>query len=271
VTYSLDKIFPNEFEPPPNKASSGSGIIVSKQGHIITNKHVVQKQNYVFKNHPERWVIEESLGFPDSYSDIATSITASIGGVNYNLAPVICYDQSSGNLLIIPEDLIILKILNPPSTIKFTVLDNSANNLGDEVYTLGFPLSSTLGSRMIYSNGYFSSESIEFDIYNMSINPGNSGGGIFDKKTGNCVGIKTEGICFGTRLNSLSEIVKSSNTKFLNLSKYSDNTGKWKWVNSELGLAYTKSAFSMLVRDNTFKPSITVENNRAATVQIIAQ
>jgi S1-C subfamily serine protease len=285
IKYKLEKSFPTKYEEPPSFSSSGSGIVISKQGHIITNRHVVEKVKYVWNDGwpIQTWVLDNSQGEDKAFSKISTKIKASINGTEYEIVPVALIDKNSLVVSEINEDLIVLKIINPPMNLKYSFLDLKQSGLGDEVYTLGYPLSSTLGGSLIYSNGYFSSAGEGSDIYNMSINPGNSGGGIFNKTTGNLVGIatsrindnsigiKTEGICFGTRLNNLSQIIKSERTCFCDLQKGYNSSRREIWDLYKQYQFYYKPKFSLLIRDNKFKPMITVENNRLSTVQIIAE
>lgn len=65
ITYRLEKLFPNKFEPPPSLVSSGSGVIISKQGHIITNRHVVEKSEYIFEQWPDRWTLKSKFLIAD--------------------------------------------------------------------------------------------------------------------------------------------------------------------------------------------------------------
>jgi S1-C subfamily serine protease len=285
VKYKLEKSFPNKYEEPPSSTSSGSGVIISRQGHILTNRHVVEIVKYVWNEGwpVQTWMLNTANDNQSSYSNISTNIKVLLNGIEYDVMPVATIDKNSRTEFEITEDLILLKIVNPPLNLKYTILDLKQSGLGDEVYTLGYPLSSTLGGSLIYSNGYFSSESEGLDIYNMSINPGNSGGGIFNKTTGNLVGIatsrindnsigiKTEGICFGTRFNNLSQIIKSETTAFVDLQKGYNSSQLEIWDVNKQYQPYYKSQFSLLVRDSKFKPLLTVENNRQATVQIIAK
>jgi hypothetical protein len=311
LVYNLEKIFPNENEPPPNQVSKGTGVIISKDGIVLTNKHVLSKsQEYEWKY--DGWKIKQNIR-KIKYSDIYTSITTTINNKEYQLAPIDMkylwktntgktIEQSLGIEVIdyedyihyladdYDEDLILLQIINPPPDLSSVIIDTSKISLGTEVYTLGYPLSYALGSNLIYTNGYYSSsKAIEkLNIYNMGINPGNSGGGIFDKSSGNLIGIttsrlnddnigiKTEGLSFGTNLSYFISLIKNPNIKLqpMGLSEY-DLIGTNKKTNyiwdTNKSLSTIKYPPKILVRDNTFKPIISKSNNEKATIQIIAR
>lgn len=301
IKYRLDKVFPNKNEPPPATTSTGTGIIITKQGHVITNKHVVEKTTYVWNDGwPIKTWISNKTEFANSpFSNVSTNIKGFINGKEYELVPVAMVDKIRSNLFTIDkelmmldpedktlievfEDLIVLKIVNPPLNLKYSILDLKTPELGEEVYALGYPLSSTLDGSLIYSNGYFSTQTAGADIYNMSVNPGNSGCGIFSKTNGNLIGVvtarinddiigvKTEAICFGTRLDNLTKIITSESTGFCELNRsYSASNGIY-WDINQAYLLYNKTQFSLFFRDNNFKTRLTVEDNKQATIQIIA-
>ncbi len=309
LTYKLEKTFPNKNEPPPLGISSGTGVIISPDGYVITNRHVLEKKEYRWDEF-DGWEInenpkKENVGINeqiladgiynvnsklDLYSTLRTNITTEIRGKIYELSPVIFH--SKWNMGIIgpyqeqffsDEDLIVLKIENYPNDLNYAVFDTSKQELGNEVYTLGYPLSNILGNQMVYTNGYFSSSQNEYDIYNLGINSGNSGGGIFDKETGNLLGIATaklnnnilgnniEGLAFSTRLNDFTRIAKTDGTyfRFMYLDFLHQPSNPY-WNYNDIG-RWSSNSIRVYVRDTKFKPNIKIEENRRATIQIIAR
>lgn len=132
-------------------AASGSGFILSKEGHIVTNYHVIKGAN---------------------------SVTVSTyDGKSYD-AKIIGYDEDN--------DLAILKI--EATDLKPAVLGSSAKlNVGDDVVAIGNPLGeltfsltrgsvSSLSREVTFSEGNVM-ELIQTDC---AINSGNSGGALFN-------------------------------------------------------------------------------------------
>lgn len=157
------KTFPKRNNNDISPIATGSGVAITSSGYIVTNYHVVEggtvfevqgKQNGVLKT--------------------------------YN-ATLIKQDVAS--------DLAILKI----NSFDFKGLNNIPFSLrtslamkGEEVFTLGFPLSKQLGSEVKYTTGNISSESgFQGDVScyqtSVAVYPGNSGGGLFDTQ-GSLVG-----------------------------------------------------------------------------------
>ena len=141
---------------------TGTGFVLC-DNYIVTNYHVIKG---------------------------AEKIT--IQGVNGNfnskyIAEVIATDKNN--------DLAILKLkggsvpsINIPYSIKTTTSD-----VGEEVFVLGYPLTSTMGEEIKLTTGVISSKTGfqgDVSIYQISapIQPGNSGGPLFDSK-GNIIGI----------------------------------------------------------------------------------
>ena len=132
-------------------AASGSGFILSKEGHIVTNYHVIKGAN---------------------------SVTVSTyDGKSYD-AKIIGYDEDN--------DLAILKV--EATDLKPAVLGSSAKlNVGDDVVAIGNPLGeltfsltrgsvSSLSREVTFSDGNVM-ELIQTDC---AINSGNSGGALFN-------------------------------------------------------------------------------------------
>lgn len=136
-----------------------------KNGFIITNNHIIENA-----------------------SDIK------IYGINGNFtkgykASLIGGDKG-GDLALLKIDDIESELYweNPPYDLKTSMVE-----LGEEVFTLGFPLIATMGEEIKLTTGIISSRSgFKGDVstYQISIplQPGNSGGPLFDKN-GNIIGI----------------------------------------------------------------------------------
>lgn len=154
-----------------NWAGNGSGLIISKQGHIVTNHHVINGAKSIeveFKN-------DEGLK-------------------KYN-AVVVNSDEET--------DLAILKINDD----DFKEFDETPNynfksglaDSGEVIYAYGYPMAlSAMGKEVKITDGIISSKTgINGDVktYQISapIQPGNSGGPLFDEK-GNLIGINSSGL-----------------------------------------------------------------------------
>lgn len=138
--------------------AAGSGVIISSDGYIITNNHVVADGN--------EYTVVTSDG---------TSYTASLVGT----------DEKS--------DIAVLKIEATGLTAA-TIGDSDTIQVGDKAVVIGNPLG-TLGGTV--TDGIISATNREMVINNESmnliqtnaaINSGNSGGGLFDGQ-GNLIGI----------------------------------------------------------------------------------
>ncbi len=155
--------------PPPRQAaiappkeqrkeiSSGSAIVVSRQGHLLTNYHVVSECAQI---------------------EIAGAGTATVIG------------RDSGNDLA----LIQAKILSDLRAEPLKVRSNSVR-LGEDVVTLGYPLRGLLGEGLNVTTGTISAlsgmgnDSTQLQ-FTAAIQPGNSGGALVDR-TGAVVGVVT--------------------------------------------------------------------------------
>jgi len=168
--------------------SSGTGFFISDKGYIVTCHHVIEG---------------------------ATDI--SIRGVNGDFsvqhrAEVIATDKVN--------DLSILKIeckIEKPISfsLKWAVAD-----AGQEVFTLGYPLRTTMGDEIKLTNGIISSTSgFKGDVYSYQITvpvqPGNSGGPLFNKD-GHVVGVinakhsGAENAGYAVKTNVLKNLIQSA-------------------------------------------------------------
>ncbi len=165
--------------------SLGSGFIVSKEGHILTNYHVVQ-------------------GTDDILVDLNDGRQAK--------ATVVGSDQQA--------DVAVLKI-NLPNLTPLPLADSDQVKVGQIVFAIGNPF----GLRESVSQGIISARdrrgisdsSVEFFQTDTAINPGNSGGPLIDIK-GEVVGITSviysesggnQGIGFAIPSNLVRRTLKS--------------------------------------------------------------
>ena len=138
--------------------AAGSGVIISKDGYIITNNHVVEG---------------------------ATSITVKTSDGTEYVATLVGTDSKS--------DIGVIKV-EADNLTPATIGDSSTISVGDTAVVIGNPLG-TLGGTV--TNGIISATDREISINNetmnliqtnAAINSGNSGGGMFDAN-GNLIGI----------------------------------------------------------------------------------
>lgn len=149
--------------------SSGSGFVITRDGVIATNYHVVDGANHI------KVVINRN------------------GAVSTYNAEVIISDKIN--------DLSLIKIQDsnfaPFPSIPYAVNTN-IEDVGTGVFALGYPMSNILGEEIKLTDGLISSKTgYQGDIttYQISapIQPGNSGGPLFNKR-GDLIGITNAGV-----------------------------------------------------------------------------
>jgi S1-C subfamily serine protease len=163
------KMFPqsinNNTPNAENQKSSGSGFFITSDGVIATNAHVVENAKSIQIN--------------------VSNGTSS----NDYIAKVLLVDKNN--------DVALLKIEDPKfkslSTIPY-VLRNKAD-IGEKVFTIGYPLNDVMGSNYKVTDGILSSASgiaddIRYFQISVPIQPGNSGGPLFNNN-GDIIGITT--------------------------------------------------------------------------------
>jgi S1-C subfamily serine protease len=172
----------------------GSGVIIDKNGYIVTNNHVVSGVS--------------------SVNEVVLS-----DGTTIKNAPVVGVDQQ--------DDLAVIKI-NPPSNLTVAPLgDSSQLKVGQDVLAIGSPLGNTqtVTSGIISALGRNVSEgqsgngatlpgTIQTDA---PINPGNSGGALIDLN-GNLIGIPTLTAVdpeFNAPANGVGFAIPSNRVKFI--------------------------------------------------------
>lgn len=167
------------------QSGAGSGVIIAKEGHVITNNHVING---------------------------ASKITVRLTNGNEYEAKLIGTDAST--------DIAILKI-NPDEELTVATLGTSAKlSVAEEVIVIGNPLGELGGT---VTNGIVSALAREINIdgekmtliqTNAAVNPGNSGGGMFNLY-GELVGIvnakssgsDVEGLGFAIPIDTAYDIV----------------------------------------------------------------
>jgi serine protease Do len=171
----FEKFFGNEQGREYKQKSLGSGVIIDKEGYILTNDHVVEK---------------------------ATSIKVKLSdGKEYD-AKVIGKDAKT--------DLALIKV-NVRSSLPVAILgDSDALEVGDWVMAIGNPygLDHTVTAGIVSAKGRVIGQGPYDDFIqtDASINPGNSGGPLFNLR-GEVVGINTaiisggQGIGFAIPVN----------------------------------------------------------------------
>ena len=190
--------------------SSGTGFLVSEDGYIITSHHII-----------------------DEAKNVSVEISNQ-GNMKEYVAKIIAED--------IENDLAVLKIENKQfraNKIPYEISNNDAE-LGESVFTLGYPMVETMGKAIKLSNGIISSESgfmgndHSYQI-SVPINPGNSGGPLFDEK-GNLIGV-IKSIYSG-----------AENVAYAIKSKHVNDLCSAFIIKKEINMSNTKRAFVDQVR-----------------------
>jgi len=192
----------NRKVPSENLSESfGSGFLISKNGLVVTNYHVVEDAKQIQVTFPEKSITKfAKVKIKDAVNDIAIlELQNFIGSLNFNAVP-------------------------------FTFANDNLIKVGQEVYTLGFPLGEIMGTTSRLSTGMINSKfGLQDDprLYQISnpIQPGNSGGPLFNSK-GELIGI----------------VVSSLNAKY-----FYDNIGIIPQnVNFAIKASYLKNIISLL-------------------------
>lgn len=153
--------FGNQFKQNKVQRSLGSGVVISKDGYIVTNNHVIEN---------------------------AEEITVTIGDetTEYN-AKLVGRDADS--------DIAVIKIDSKEALLPIKIADSNSLLVGDVIFAIGNPFGigstvtqgiiSALNKNKVGINRY--ENYIQTDA---SINPGNSGGALVDSR-GALIGINT--------------------------------------------------------------------------------
>lgn len=168
--------------PAPRSARfSGTGFAISPDGYIVTSSHVIQGADSI--------LIENKAGLKYKVTEVHRN-------TDY--------------------DLTILKVEGPAfagfSKLPYT-FKTTASDLGERVYTLGFPREDIVfGEGSLSSASGFEGDTTSYQI-SIPLNPGNSGGPLLDDK-GNVIGVINgkqagqEGAAFAVKSSYLLQMVK---------------------------------------------------------------
>jgi S1-C subfamily serine protease len=181
---------------PSEYDGNGSGFFISRQGHIVTNYHVVEETSELFTKLSVNGQLEK---FPlrvvakDRVNDLA----------------ILKVDKAGFDL---GKDI--------PYGFEYNTVD-----VGEEVFTLGYPMVDVMGEELKFTDGKISAKSgIDGDITTYQITTpiqyGNSGGPLFQEESGNIVGIVSatlnrnefngENVNYAIKSNLLKTLIESS-------------------------------------------------------------
>lgn len=190
VEIKTESIVTGEFARQYIATGAGSGVIISEDGYIITNNHV----------------IEDAKSITVTLRDGITSYDAKLIGTDSD------------------NDIALLKV-DASGLSAATIGDSSTLGVGDYVVAIGNPLGELGGT---VTDGIISALAREVQIEdenmtllqtNAQINPGNSGGGLFNAN-GELIGIvnakesatEVEGIGFAIPINNAIKVVDDLKT-----------------------------------------------------------
>ncbi|GAB3971821.1 hypothetical protein GCM10028806_22730 [Spirosoma terrae] len=156
---------------------AGSGFMLTSDGYMVTNNHIIGGADSIYVQSQSGEVYKARVVHADQAHDLAIL--------------QLCDDSAFRPL--------------PPIPYSF---DSHQTDLGERVFTLGYPR-----EEIVYGEGYLSSgtgfrgDSTAYQVA-IGVNPGNSGGPLLDEK-GNVIGIisgkqtTSEGVSFAIKTNYL--------------------------------------------------------------------
>ena len=167
--YSLKflKLFPTNTGYDYNSGDlkgTGTGFALTNDGFIVTAQHVVNERNTIIVK-----------GINGNHS------------LGYN-AKLVIEDKNNDLAIIKIEDEKFQELGNIPYIFK-----SEGVEVGENVFVLGYPMMTTMGSEIKLTNGIINSKTgFSGDVtsyqFSAQVQPGNSGGPLFDK-SGNLIGV----------------------------------------------------------------------------------
>ncbi len=227
VEITTESVVTGSFSQQYIQSGAGSGVIISKDGYIVTNYHVIEGASN----------ITVTLRDKTEYTNVKVVGTYSAG------------------------DIALLKISPKKSLTAATIGDSSKITVGDYAVVIGNPLGQLGGS---VTDGIISAldreVTIDKETYNLlqtnaEISPGNSGGGLFNGN-GELIGIvnaksssnSAEGIGFAIPVNDVVSVI-SDLKKFgyvkgqielgLSITDVSSTAQLWMYDTNQTGVYVT--------------------------------
>jgi hypothetical protein len=170
--------------------STGTGLLISKDGYIVTNHHVID-------------------GVKETFVEISQG-----SGIETYKTRIVQQDKAN--------DLAILKVddpkFKPLESIRYSLRTAGGIEVGAPVYTIGFPLAlAGLGKEPKFSDGKISAKTGYENAVNsfqttIGVQPGNSGGPLFNFK-GELIGIinasvtNTDNVSYAIKVSNLSNLM----------------------------------------------------------------
>lgn len=147
-----------------NTPGQGSGFLISKDGYVITNYHVIDGA--------------KKISVKGINGDYSTSLEAS----------VISFDVVN-DIAILKINSSLITFTNPP----YSIVSSKSVKQGESVFALGYPITDLMGEEIKVTNGIINSKSgykggISQFQFSAAVQPGNSGGPLFNEK-GDVIGI----------------------------------------------------------------------------------
>jgi len=188
------KLFPTSKDQTPQNrqyTSSGTGFLISSEGFIVTNHHVIKDANKI-------------------------TVRGLNGDFSKSISAKLVIEDINNDIAIIKTD----EYQTPSLTEPPYIISNKKVEPGNSIFCLGYPLRATMGEEVKITNGIISSDSGfmgDITSYQISapIQPGNSGGPLFDDK-GNLIGIinakhtGTENVSYAIKSIYLLNLISSA-------------------------------------------------------------
>lgn len=186
VEVTTETISTNPFFPQYVQDGAGSGVIITEDGYIITNAHVISGASQIKVRTSDKTEYEAELIGSDSKSDIAVLKIEAAG-----LTPAVVGNSDN---LVVGE--FTLAVGNPMGTLGGTVTNGIISALNRDITVQG--------------------QTMNLLQTNAAVSPGNSGGGLFNEK-GELIGIVNaksaeegaEGLGFAIPVNTAMEVAQS--------------------------------------------------------------